>query len=124
MSANFVMPRMSLRGVQERLRSFDFVDEGHMTRSSLAAIGTVILAVLISCSGTSAQGEGKQPDWINTAGLMPPRADQDRMSCEAALQAYDEQGCEKNCTDECKSIGSDLSECKNIGKRSAVACKQ
>ena len=47
--------------------------------------------------------------------IMPPR-DQDRMACEAALKAYDEKGCDKNCTDECKSIESDLSMCKSFAR--------
>ena len=54
----------------------------------------------------------------------PPVADQDRMACEAALQLYDERACDENCTDDCKRIGSDLSSCKNVGKRSTVACRQ
>ena len=63
MYANFVMPRMSLRGVQETLEVIRFVEEGHMTRSYLAAVGTVILAFLISCSGASAQ--------VQTGGPWP-----------------------------------------------------
>ena len=91
-----------------------------MTRSYLAAIGTVILAVLISCPGASAQG-------VQVPPVMPPTIlpkDQDRLACEASLQAYDEQGCDKNCSDECKLIGSDLSECKNVGNHAAITCKQ
>ena len=95
-----------------------------MARSYLAAIGTVILAVLISCPGANAQGKGNQPDWAHMPMTMPPLKDEDRLACEASLQAYDEQGCDKNCSDDCKSIGSDLNKCKNIGKRSAVACQQ
>jgi len=34
------------------------------------------------------------------------------MTCEASVQAYDEKGCDKNCTDECKSIESDLSRAR------------
>ena len=83
-----------------------------MTRSYLPAIGTVILALLISCSGTSAQN---QPD-ITMVPVTPaiPEVDRDRMGCEAARQAYNEQGCDKsvNVSDECKSIASDLSKCE------------
>ena len=93
-------------------------------RSYPTAIGTVILALLVSCSGANAQGKGNQPDWAHMPMTMPPPKDENRMACEASLQAYDGQGCDQNCSDECKSIGSDLSECKNIGKRSAVACRQ
>ena len=95
-----------------------------MTRIYLAAIGIVILALLFSCPGANAQGKGNQPDWAHMPMTMPPPKDEDRMACEASLQAYDEQACDKNCTDDCKSIGSDLSKCKNIGKRPAVACQQ
>ena len=99
-----------------------------MARSYLAAIGTVILAVLISCPGANAQFRIYHPEDLAhmPKGMqgMPRPKDQDRMACEASLQAYDEQGCDKNCSDDCKSIGSDLSKCKNIGKRSAVVCKQ
>ena len=95
-----------------------------MARSYLAAIGSVILAVLISCPGANAQFRIYQPDWAHKGMGMPRPRDQDRLACEASLQAYDEQGCDKNCSDDCKSIGSDLSKCKNIGKHSAVACKQ
>ena len=95
-----------------------------MARSYLATIGIVILALLFSCPGASAQDHGKQPDWANMKATMPPPVDQDRIGCEASLQAYDEQGCDQNCTDDCKSIGSDLSGCQNIGKRSAVACQK
>jgi hypothetical protein len=98
-----------------------------MARSHLVAIGT---ALLVSCSGASAQEI--KPDQVPLTPLpeamLPnmtvPPIDRDRIACEASLQAYDKYGCDKNCTDKCKSIGSDLSECKNIGKRSAVACRQ
>ena len=44
------------------------------------------------------------------------------MACEAALKAYDEKGCAKNCTDECKSIALDLSTCPDIKELPPVAC--
>ena len=95
-----------------------------MTRSYLAATGTVIFAVLISCSGASAQGVPPEiPPLIETPKIMPPR-DQDRMTCEASVQAYDEKGCDKNCTDECKSIESDLLACKSTARPLGVACQQ
>ena len=50
--------------------------------------------------------------------------DQDRMACEAALKAYDEKGCGKNCSDECKSIESDLGMCTNIAIPAGVGCEK
>jgi len=116
-------------------------------RSDLAAIGTVILALLISCSGANAQavppGDGKvpvvpvpqgtipndmptanpnaAPIIVPPAALTVPPVDRDRMACEASLQAYHEQGCYENCTDDCKSIESDLRMCTNIGPLGAHA---
>ena len=92
-----------------------------MTRSYLAAIGTVILALSIFCPGASAQENAEQP--APTPMNAPPVADQDRMGCEAALQAYDERACDDNCTDECKGIGLDLSKCSNVGNHTAITCK-
>jgi len=103
-----------------------------MTRSYLAATATVILALLISCSDASAQYRGPVEPVVPVApaplATIPNSApitlgpvyqtirpkDQDRMACEAALKAYDEKGCGKNCSDECKSIESDLGMCTNI----------
>ena len=95
-----------------------------MARSYLAAIGAVVLALLISCSGASAQGV---PPEIRVPPVMAPTippVDQDRMACEASLKAYDEKGCDKNCTDECKSIESDLSMCPEIKERPPVGCRE
>ena len=98
--------------------------EGSLMRSYLAATGSLMLALVTSCAGVSAQENAKQPNWAAMPMQAPPVADQDRMACEAALQLYDERACDDNCTDECRNTGSDLSGCDNIGRRSAVACRQ
>lgn len=96
----------------------------HIMRRLSAAIGLMILALSISCSGVSAQDNGEKRPSANDFVGMPPPADEDRMGCEASLQAYNQQGCDETCSDECKSIGSDLSQCKNIGDRQTIACKE
>ena len=85
-----------------------------MIRSYLAATATVILALLIFCSGASAQKfkpvpVTPLPTIPNLAPTIPnstpiivgpvippslavPPVDRDRMACEAAFQAYNEQG--------------------------------
>lgn len=97
--------------------------EGSLMRSYLAATGSLMLALVTSCAGVSAQENAKQPNWAAMPMQAPPVADQDRMACEAALQLYDERACDDNCTDECKGIGLDLSKCSNVGNHTAITCK-
>jgi hypothetical protein len=83
-----------------------------MTRY-LAAVGTVILALLISCAGAGAQQvEMLLANDSVKAQTIPP-SDQNRLSCDAARKAYDERGCDKseNVTGECKDIALDLKDC-------------
>jgi len=85
-----------------------------MTRSYLAAVGTVILAFLVSCAGASAlQVEVQLANGAVTAKTIPP-PDLNRMSCDATRKAYKEHGCDKpqNVTGECKGIALDLKDCQ------------
>ncbi len=97
-----------------------------MAKSGLGAVALMTLALTGSYADVGAQQYAQQPNSSNDPVPMnaPPVVDQERMACEASLQAYDERGCDQNCSDECRRIGSDLSGCKNIGGRSLVACHE
>jgi|SRR6476620_1981678 len=49
------------------------------------------------------------------------RADRPRIVCDARLTAYQNQNCDRSCTDECKRIGTSLREC---APPRIVACVQ
>jgi hypothetical protein len=86
-----------------------------------AAVGLFFL-VLAPLNHAFAGDSGNQPDWANMPMEMPSPADRDLAGCEAALEAYDNNGCDANCSDDCRSIGRDLSQCPNIGNRNEVSC--
>jgi hypothetical protein len=98
-----------------------FAKELRMARV-FAAIGIFMLVLAAFAPPVFAGESGKEPDWANMPAGMPSPVDRGDIGCEAALEAYDRNGCDGNCSDECRSIGNDLSQCPNIGNRNEVSC--
>ncbi len=90
------------------------------------AIRPAILALIISCTGASAQDMARPLGGVLPTTPLPsiPWKDQDRLACEASLQAYNEHSCDKDCSDQCTSIRWDLSKCKDIAIPAPIACGQ
>jgi len=85
-----------------------------MMRSYLAAVGTVIMAFLVSHAGASTKQAGMQLVNEEVKKSTIPKPDQDLLACQAARKAYNEHHCDKseNVTGECKDITSDLKDCE------------
>jgi hypothetical protein len=82
------------------------------------------LLLLLSCFlcliATSANAQNKSI-LRGSATEQVTEPDRERIRCDARSKAYQKQDCDKTCTDECKQIGTALSECD---PPRLVACTQ
>jgi hypothetical protein len=87
----------------------------------LTLIGVLVLTVVTV--GPRAQAQFGFGNSIKLPGL-PRIAPQDRnaLACKTALEEYEKKGCDGNCSDECRSIGHDLAQCKDLGNRAELSC--